>query len=92
MYYDQCNMKRVATVRLDPHLEARLEKLAQATARSKSFLIGQAVQEYLDVNEWQVAGIREAIRQADEGRLTPIEQVRKTWEGKVARSLKRRRS
>lgn len=39
------------TVRLDPDLEQRLDKLAAATRRSKSHYVKEALQRYLDENE-----------------------------------------
>lgn len=53
------------TVRLEPETLRRLEDLARATDRSKSWLAAQAVRSYLDVNEWQVKAIREAVARAD---------------------------
>ena len=72
------------TVRLPPEIKTRLDKLARATSRPRSFLIQTAIQEYLALNEWQVGAIREGLDQADEGRLIPHEEIRKTWEGKLA--------
>ncbi|HEX6957758.1 MAG TPA: ribbon-helix-helix domain-containing protein [Ferrovibrio sp.] len=39
------------TVRPDPETEARLEKLAQATRRSKSHYVKQALRQYLEDRE-----------------------------------------
>jgi predicted transcriptional regulator len=41
------------SVRIDPASKKRLEKLAKSTGRSRSFLAAQAINEYLDLNEWQ---------------------------------------
>ena len=56
------------SVRVDPVIKKRLEKLAKSTGRSRSFLAAEAINEYLDLNEWQVAGIQKAITSFDEGR------------------------
>lgn len=53
------------TVRLPAPVKARLEKLAKSTDRSKAYLASQAIQDYLDVQEWQVQAIQDAIREAD---------------------------
>lgn len=53
------------TVRLPAPVKARLEKLAKSIDRSKAYLASQAIQEYLDVQEWQVQAIQDAIREAD---------------------------
>jgi predicted transcriptional regulator len=49
------------TVRVDVAAKKRLEKLAKNTGRSRSFLAAEAINEYLDVNEWQISGIRKAM-------------------------------
>ena len=53
------------TVRLPAKVKARLEKLARSTDRSKAYLASRAIEEYLDVQEWQVKAIEDAIREAD---------------------------
>jgi RHH-type transcriptional regulator, rel operon repressor / antitoxin RelB len=53
------------TLRLDAADLRRLEALADATDRSKAWLAAQAVKTYLDLNEWQVKAIREAVTKAD---------------------------
>jgi RHH-type transcriptional regulator, rel operon repressor / antitoxin RelB len=53
------------TVRVDDAQIKRLEALAKSTGRSRSFLAADAIGAYLDVNEWQVAGIEKAIASMD---------------------------
>lgn len=53
------------TVRLDRDTLRRLGGLARATDRSRSWLAAQAVRTYLDLNEWQIKAIREAVERAD---------------------------
>jgi RHH-type rel operon transcriptional repressor/antitoxin RelB len=66
------------TVRVDASAKKRLERLAKNSGRSRSFLAAEAINEYLDVNEWQVAGIRQAIASLDRGEGVPHQQV-KDW-------------
>jgi RHH-type transcriptional regulator, rel operon repressor / antitoxin RelB len=53
------------TVRMDTSQINRLEALAESTGRSRSFLAADAINAYLDVNEWQVAGIKQAMASMD---------------------------
>lgn len=53
------------TLRLDAADLRRLDALAEATDRSKAWLAAQAVKTYLDLNEWQIRAIREAVKNAD---------------------------
>ena len=66
------------TVRVDAATKKRLEKLAISTGRTRSFLTGEALVEYLDANEWQVARIKEAMASLDRGQGIPHEQAR-SW-------------
>ncbi|NDV25748.1 CopG family ribbon-helix-helix protein [Desulfovibrio sp. JC010] len=54
----------VVTIRMTSEMKERVEKLAQATNRSKAFLFGEAISSYLDVNEWQVQAIQEGLAEA----------------------------
>jgi predicted transcriptional regulator len=56
-------------------IKKRLEKLAKSTGRSPSVLAAEAINEYVDSNEWQVAGIQKAISSFDEGRSVSHRQV-----------------
>ena len=55
------------TIRLEPDLKERLDQLAQATHRSKSFLASEAIREFIELNEWQVQEVKAAIKEADAG-------------------------
>jgi RHH-type rel operon transcriptional repressor/antitoxin RelB len=66
------------SVRVDDAVRKRLEKLAKSTGRTRSFLAAEAIEAYLDVNEWQVAGVRQAMASLDDGRGIPHQQV-KEW-------------
>ena len=64
------------TIRLEPELKSRLDKLAEVTHRSKSFLASEAVREFIEINEWQIQEIKAAIKEADEGGFaTPEEEA-----------------
>jgi len=66
------------TVRVDSTVKKRLEKLAKSTGRSRSFIAAEAIDAYLDVNEWQVAAIKRAIQSMDRGEGVPHERG-KEW-------------
>lgn len=53
------------TIRLKPNLKSRLDKLATATHRSKSFLACEALREFIELNEWQIGQLENAIKEAD---------------------------
>jgi RHH-type rel operon transcriptional repressor/antitoxin RelB len=69
----------VVTVRVKPELAVRLEKLAVSMDRSKSWLAAEAIEEYLDIHEWQIQAIKEGIDAADRGETINFEQIKKHW-------------
>jgi predicted transcriptional regulator len=70
-------MSSTMTVRLDDEVKAQLEKLAAATERSKSFLAAEAIRAFVESNEWQIAEIRKALKEADAGEFAGDDDVRK---------------
>jgi predicted transcriptional regulator len=53
------------TIRLDDEVKERLDHLADATHRSKSFLAAEAIRAYVETNEWQIGEVRAALKEAD---------------------------
>jgi RHH-type transcriptional regulator, rel operon repressor / antitoxin RelB len=76
------------SIRIDSVIKKRLEKLAKSTGRSRSFLAAEAISEYVDLNEWQVAGIQKAMVSLDRGEGVPHERVKEwvsSWDRKKER-------
>ena len=44
-------MSTTLSVRVEPEVKARLDALADATQRSRSFLAAEAIREYVEINE-----------------------------------------
>jgi RHH-type transcriptional regulator, rel operon repressor / antitoxin RelB len=81
------------SVRIDAAIKKRLEKLAKSTGRSRSFLAAEAINEYLDLNEWQVAGIQTAVASLDRGKGVPHKRVKEwvnSWDSKKERPAPKR--
>jgi RHH-type rel operon transcriptional repressor/antitoxin RelB len=60
-------MSTTMTIRLEDEVKDRLDHLAQATQRSKSFLAAEAIRVFVETNEWQIVEIRAALKEADAG-------------------------
>jgi predicted transcriptional regulator len=54
-------------MRLPDDLTTQLDMLASATGRTKSFLAGQAIRDFVERESWQIAEITQAIAEADRG-------------------------
>ena len=63
------------TIRLDKDIKDRLEVSAKHQKRSKSFLAVEAIEHYLDLQQWQEQRIREALASAECGEGVEHEEV-----------------
>jgi len=63
-------------------MKARLERLAEITHRSKSFLATEAINEYLSTQECQLTEIIKGLAEANEGQLEDHESILALWESK----------
>jgi predicted transcriptional regulator len=80
-------MSEPVTLRLDAATRKRLDKLAKATERSRAALAADAVRQYLDLNEWQIAAIETGVREADRGQLIDHAKLKSKWEKRLAAAM-----
>ncbi len=69
-------MSEVLKIPLSAKNKKRLEKMARDTSRSTSYLAKQAIRNYLDQNEWQIAEIKKGIEEADRGEFASEADVK----------------
>jgi predicted transcriptional regulator len=77
--------------RVSEEAAERLDALAEATDRPRSWLLEQALDSYLEVQAWQVEHIRQGLADLEAGRTVPHEEVAewlKSWGGAKKRSRK----
>jgi RHH-type rel operon transcriptional repressor/antitoxin RelB len=75
-------MSEVMTIRVDPKTKTRLEKLAKAMDRTKSYVAAEAIRAYVELNEWQITEIKAALKEADAGDFASekeVQAVMKKW-------------
>lgn len=77
------------TVRVKQDTRTRLDAFAGAVKRSKSYVIEEALEQYLEINEWQIKGIQEALADADspDAVFADHDEVLADREAKVARKM-----
>lgn len=68
-------MSTTMTVRLEDEVKDRLDRLAESTQRSKSFLAAEAIREFVESNEWQIAEIRAGLDEADGGEFATDKEL-----------------
>jgi RHH-type transcriptional regulator, rel operon repressor / antitoxin RelB len=73
-----CMSSSSLSIRVSDAAKERLSALAKSTGRTSSFLAAEAIEAYLDLNEWQVRGIRAGMLSLDAGRGATHQDV-KTW-------------
>ena len=77
--------------RVSEETAERLDALAEATDRPRSWLLEQALESYLEVQAWQVEHIRQGLADLEAGRTVPHEEVvemLKSWRGTKKHSHK----
>lgn len=70
------------TVRLDDEVKDRLNRLAESTRRSKSFLASEAIRQFVESNEWQITETQAALTEADQSDFAAtreVDRLRKKW-------------
>jgi len=67
--------KETITFRIEGEKRAALDAIAETISRSRSFVLSEAIDAYLDVNGWQIEHILESVRQADAGEFASEEAV-----------------
>ncbi len=67
--------KATMSFRTDEETKSRLDRLAGTRQRDRSFLINEAIEQYLELSDWQEAQIRAGIEEADRGEFATEEEV-----------------
>lgn len=79
----RATVRDTISCRLPTGTKQRIEELAKATRRSKTFVIEEAISSYLALNEWQIKGILEGLEEVKAGATTPHETVLAKWEARA---------
>jgi predicted transcriptional regulator len=66
------------TVRIDPEMKAELDAIAAARDRDRSYLVKEALREYLEIQKWQIEHIRQGVREADAGNFVSEAKMKRT--------------
>lgn len=69
------NASTTMTIRVPVELKEKLERLAQGTRRSRSFLAAEAVTAYVERELEIIEGIQRGLGDVATGRVVPHEQV-----------------
>jgi len=84
-------MSEPVTLRLDAATRKRLDRLSRVTDRSRAALAAEAVRQFLELNEWQIAAIEEGVREADRSQFIDHAKLKAKWEKKLAAAMDKAR-
>jgi len=76
------------TVRVSPQVKQRLGRLAAHTKRTKSYLAGEAISDFVDRELAIVDGIKRGLEDMRAGRLVPHKAAMRRLRATVARVAK----
>jgi predicted transcriptional regulator len=65
----------ILTLRIPQEIKEQLGKLSEATHRSQSFLGGEAIRRYVELETWQIVEIQQAMQEADAEDFATDEEV-----------------
>jgi predicted transcriptional regulator len=80
------------TVRLPAQVKKRLGRLAARTRRTRSYLAGEAIADFVERELAIIDAIQEGIDDANAGRVIPHEQVMAEMDAIIARAKRRKAS
>ncbi|WP_083848895.1 CopG family ribbon-helix-helix protein [Pseudomonas luteola] len=82
----RCFRTAPVTARVEKDLAEKLQKLADATDRDRSFHIERALRLYVEQELWHVEAIQEGVPDADAGNLVDLTDVQSGWIGRAKAS------
>lgn len=71
--------KANVTVQLDKSKIEQLDQFAAIADRDRSYLIKEAIDQYLELKQWQADEVRKAIAEADAGHFVPAAEIEKLY-------------
>jgi predicted transcriptional regulator len=77
------------TVRISPQVKKRLGRLAVETKRTKSYLAGEAIADFVERESTAVEGIKRGLEDVRAGRLVPHKVAMRRLRETIARVAKK---
>ncbi len=67
------------TVRADAEIVKRLDLLAAQLDRSRNYLVNMALEEFLELQAWQIEKVQTGIAAAERGDFVPDEEMERLF-------------
>ncbi len=72
--FRRCAMK-ATTVRIDDDTLGRVDQLASELSRSRSWVIKQAIERFLNYEEWFVQEVKDGLKEVKRGEIATDDEV-----------------
>jgi predicted transcriptional regulator len=72
--------KGVFTIRISPELQDRLDAIAEAIDRPRSWVVNCALEAFVEAETWQIEEIKRGLAEADAGEFATDGEVDATFE------------
>lgn len=82
-------MTAAFTIRLDDETLAKLDALAADTDRSRNWIATKAIENYVELNAWQIEQIKAGLAEADRGEFVSeadLDAIEAEIQAKIDRS------
>ena len=66
---------KATTVRINDDMLGRIDCLANALSRSRSWVINQAIERFIGHEEWFVQEVKEGLKEIEQGKIATNEEV-----------------
>ena len=66
---------KATTVRLDEDMIGRVDHLASELSRSRSWVIKQAIERFLEYEEWFVHEVKDGLKEVERGEIATDDEV-----------------
>ncbi len=66
---------KTTTIRIDDTVLERVDDLAKMLSRSRSWVINQAIDRFLDYEEWFVKEVEDGLAEVEKGEVATREEV-----------------
>ncbi|WP_372680003.1 CopG family ribbon-helix-helix protein [Desulfosarcina sp.] len=66
---------KATTVRLDEGMIGRVDHLAGELSRSRSWVIKQAIERFLEYEEWFVHEVKDGLKEVEQGEIATDDEV-----------------
>ncbi len=74
---------KATTIRMDDNTLGRIDGIAKNLSRPRSWVINQAIEKFLDYEEWFVGQVNSGIEEIGQGELASSEEIKakfKKWD------------